>query len=111
MKKPIIAFCATLLMLATARAQRPEWQVHIDWAIQDQGPADCPALYEEAGVADCINHGGRACVMQKAIYLAKKDDIQVAMRLTLITQCHNQEAQHSIAAAGANAVHDYLKQK
>jgi hypothetical protein len=110
MKKTGIVFLWLISVFASAQAQS-EWQRHIDWAIQDTGPPDCPDLYDEAGASNCLGHGNRACLMQMAIAIAKKDDVRVAMRLTLITQCHNQEAQHAIADAGPEVVGDYLKTK
>lgn len=111
MKNFLATCCAVLFIFAPAIAQKPDWQLHIDWAIQDTGAPDCPAQYDEVGAADCLAHGNRSCLMQRAIAIAKNNNFQVAMRLTLITQCHNQQAQQAIVNAGPNAVGDYLKQK
>jgi hypothetical protein len=111
MKKTAVAFCAVVVLFGTARAEKPDWQLHIDWAIQDKGAVDCPAQYYEVGASDCVYHDGRACLMQRAISFAKNNNNHSAMRLTLITQCHNQQAQQAISSAGVDAVGDYLRQR
>jgi hypothetical protein len=47
--------------------------------------------------------------MTHAIDSAKHNNCSYAMRLTLITQCHNQRAQQTLAEAGQQAVCDYEK--
>jgi len=85
---------------------------HIDWSIRDstnQNKLDCPEKYTE--VPQCVFQGGRACYSREAIVRAKKGDCAGAMRLMLVTQCHNPTAQQSIKAAGEPTVCDYLKSK
>jgi hypothetical protein len=97
----------------TVSADKPDWQKHIDWSIGNStGPdqLDCPAQYA-ATEPHCATEGGRACLMGRAIDSAKHNNCQYAMRLTLITQCHNQGAQQALGAAGQSAVCDYLKTK
>jgi len=107
---------AMVLMFTTttAVAQKPDWQIHIDWAIQNRtGPdeVNCPAEYEKTGTG-CLTNGGRACLMQAAISAAqKRKDFDLAFRLTLITQCHNQGAQRSLQDAGRQNVGEYLSAK
>lgn len=88
----------------------PAVQKNLDWSIGNTGAPDCPLEY--AAYPECLLPGsGRACLMQKAIASAKENDCSNAFRLSLITQCHNPEAQKSIAAAGAEAVCSYLRKK
>ena len=93
-------------------AQKPEWQGAIDWAIGnhtvDPGETNCVEQYVATEPA-CIRDGGRACLMTRAIDSAKHNNCSYAMRLTLITQCHNQRAQQTLAEAGQQAVCDYEK--
>jgi hypothetical protein len=90
---------------------KPEWQRHIDWSVRDSGPPDCPWAYAADGqdATLCLAKGNRACLMGLAIADAKGGNQQHAYTRTLITQCHNAEAQGVIAAAGPQAVSDYLK--
>ena len=92
---------------------KPEWQQHLDWSIGNRtGPdqLNCPEQYT-ATYPECIAGGGRACLMEKAIQSAKDNDFNNAMRLSLITQCHNQGAQKAIGAAGKTQVGNYLRKK
>jgi Zn ribbon nucleic-acid-binding protein len=88
------------------------WQEHINWATAnataDPGETNCPDLYA-AAEPSCIMGGGRSCLMAKAIQAAKAGDCNYAVRLTLITQCHNPAAQQEIARAGPQAICSYLK--
>jgi hypothetical protein len=89
--------------------QRAEWMSHIDWSIRNTdagGSTDCPALYTDPG---CVLNGGRACLMSQAINAAKADGCSEALKITLVTQCHNSEAQQAILAAGEQSVCAYLK--
>ena len=97
-------------MSPIASATTPEWKTNIDWSIAnaDAGSsADCPDLYPYPG---CILAGGRACLMQKAIESAKRNDCTTAISLAVITQCHNPHAADTIRMA-TGAVCDYLKMK
>jgi hypothetical protein len=85
--------------------------ININWSIGNTGAPDCPEQY--AAYPECLlpGRGNRSCLMSKAIQSAKDNDCANAFRLTLITQCHNAGAQQSIAAAGQEAVCNYLKKK
>jgi hypothetical protein len=95
-------------------ADKPDWQKHIDWAIgnhtTDPGETNCVEQYVATEPA-CITGGGRACLMARAIDSARHNNCSYAMRLTLITQCHNQGAQQAIGEAGESAVCGYEKTK
>jgi hypothetical protein len=95
-------------------AQQPDWQKHLDWSsgnyTTDPGQANCQADYLATYPA-CLTGGGRACLMTKAIASAKANDCANALRVSLITQCHNGGAQSQIGGAGADAVCNYLKTK
>jgi hypothetical protein len=96
-----------------ARAQKPEWQQHVDWCIQNSdagGSVDCPDKYT-ATYPECLVSGGRSCLMKKAIQSAKDGDYANAFRLAQICQCHNVNARDKIRDAGQKAVGDYLKTK
>ena len=93
---------------------KPDWQHHIDWSIgnhtTDPGETNCVDQYAATEPA-CITGGGRSCLMARAIDSAKANNCSYALRLTLITQCHNGGAQQAIGAAGQGAVCNYLKTK
>jgi len=91
-------------------AQKPDWQSHIDWSIGNTGAPDCPDQYAQTE-GHCLAEGNRSCMMRRAIDSAKSNNCSYAMRLTLITQCHNAGAQQAIGAAGEPAVCQYLKGK
>lgn len=114
----IVLFSASVLALVGAQAangqKKPDWQSHIDWSIgnhtTDPGETNCVDQYVATEPA-CITGGGRACLMARAIDSAKAGNCSYAMRLTLITQCHNGGAQHAIGSAGESSVCTYLKGK
>jgi hypothetical protein len=89
----------------------PAVRANLDWSIGNTGAPDCPLEY--AAYPECLlpGSGARSCLMQKAIASAKANDCSNAFRLSLITQCYNQEAQKGIAAAGPEAVCTYLRKK
>lgn len=99
---------------ALAGAPKPDWQNHIDWSIghytTDPGGTDCVDQYR-ATEPKCITGGGRACLMERAIDAAKHNNYSYAFRLTLISQCHNPNAQQQLGEAGQQKVSDYLKSK
>jgi len=109
-----------LLMLTISTAlpgvaqRKPDWQSDIDWSIgnhtTDPGETNCQDQYAATEPA-CIVGGGRQCLMVRAIDSAKANNCAYAMRLTLITQCHNGQAQQGIGGAGQQAVCAYLKTK
>lgn len=95
----------------TSKVTRSDWMTHVDWAIANSGTGpstDCPQEYP---YHDCVSVGGRSCLMNYAIQSAKNNHCENALRVTAITQCHNQGARQQIVAAGAQAVCDYLKTK
>jgi len=115
-QRPSNAAAATPLGKMTAGArnnlppiERAEWMIHIDWSISNTdagGSTDCPGLYPYPG---CVLNGGRACLMSQSIKAAKANSCTEALKTTLVTQCHNPEAQQAILAAGETKVCTYLK--
>jgi hypothetical protein len=62
---------------AMAAQQASDWQTHLDWSIRDQGHVDCGEQYSPyptcavctpgwKGHPDCLERGGRACMMSYA---------------------------------------------
>jgi hypothetical protein len=86
------------------------WKDHLDWAMSDDGAPDCADLYIVTN-PECLAHGNRSCIMNKAIESAKAGNYVNAFRLALITECHNNGAQMDLARAGQKAVCEYLKTK
>jgi hypothetical protein len=100
-------------LLSKAGLESPDWQLHINWAMSDLGTGgetNCPDQYVATDLAACIVSGGRACVIEHAIQAAKAGNCEDALRLTLITQCHNASAQQALSTAGEKAVCAYLKE-
>jgi hypothetical protein len=89
----------------------PQWQKDIDWSASnstyDPGETNCPDQYPYPG---CLWAGGRACLMKYAIQSAYDGDDENALRLTLITQCHNEGARNGIESQGATGVARYLRE-
>jgi hypothetical protein len=120
MKKIILATTLVVFVLFVGlplhlfAQDKPDWQKHIDWSIgnetTDPGETNCIDQYVATEPA-CITGGGRACLMRRAIDSARANNCSYAMRLTLITQCHNGGAQQAIGGAGQDAVCGYLKNK
>jgi hypothetical protein len=94
---------------------KPDWQIHIDWAIHDDGAWEPQCIQKVLSVyPECVvpyPGTGRACVMRKAIAAAKADNCNHAFEMALLCQCHNADAQKAIGNAGQQAVCDYLKTK
>jgi hypothetical protein len=113
-RKIMLLFGLLLIVgVLAVRAQKPEWQSHIDWCIHNSdagGSVDCPDKYA-ATYPECIVSGGRSCLMGKAIQSAKDGDYANAYRLAQICQCHNVTARDQIRDAGQKAVGDYLRTK
>lgn len=109
----ILLFISSALPFAFGQ-QKPDWQNNIDWSIgnhtTDPGETNCVDQYLATEPA-CITGGGRSCLMQRAIESAKANNCSYALRLTLITQCHNGAAQQTIGGAGQDVVCQYLKTK
>jgi hypothetical protein len=109
----ILLFIVSALPLASGQ-RKPDWQSHIDWSIgnhtTDPGETNCVDQYVATEPA-CITGGGRSCLMRRAIDSAKANNCSYALRLTLITQCHNGGAQQAIGGVGQDAVCIYLKTK
>jgi hypothetical protein len=79
MRLLLILVCAC----TTAAQQVPDWQIHLDWSIHDQGHVDCGEQYSPyptcavctpdwKGHTDCLKRGGRACMMNYAIRDARR---------------------------------------
>ncbi len=93
--------------------EKPGWQQNLDWSISNSdagGSVNCSDQYL-ATYPECLMSGGRSCIMRKAIESARAGDCENALRVSLITQCHNPAVSHQIQAAGAEAVCTYLKKK
>lgn len=97
---------------------KPEWQVHIDWSIQDHGPVETEIqkewrlnlhIYDE-----CIcspGAEGRKTAMKIAIRDAKAGDCSTAGLITVSTQLHNPEAIDVFHHTDAEEFCKYLKTK
>jgi hypothetical protein len=109
-----MAILVTMVTVSQANAGG-DWRGHIDWAIGNTdagGSVDCPWLYIPNNLGHCIIAGGRACVSQQAIYVAKSGyNDPYAWYLMQITQCHNPDAMEEIIKAGPRNVADYLRTK
>jgi hypothetical protein len=104
-----------LLVIPTAtivsNAQQPEWQGAIDWAARNTdagGSVDCPADYLSEVVGYAIASGGRAAVINAALFAASHQDFDQAYNLVLLTQCHNPNASQTLIDAGEKLVLLYL---
>jgi hypothetical protein len=103
----LIAIGAT----ATVAAAQEPFKAHIDWAAQNTdagGSVDCPDQYISNGVAYAIAAGGRAAVINQALFDAYHQNFDHAFTLVLMTQCHNPDAQQMLFDAGEKAVLTYL---
>jgi uncharacterized membrane protein len=88
--------------------EKPQWQKDLDWSISNSdagGSTDCPLDYP---YPECVISGGRACLMRHAKQSAHDHDCANALRVALVTQCHNRGAANGIAAAGESQVCQYL---
>jgi hypothetical protein len=114
-----IVFCACVV---AAQQSPPDWQIHLDWSIHDQGHVDCGEQYSPyptcavctpdwKGHPDCLDRGGRACVMSYAIRDARSGHCDLALEEALVTQCHNSAARKAITGAGISKVCAYLRGK
>jgi hypothetical protein len=103
-----------------AAQQAPDWQIHLNWSIHDQGHVDCGEQYSPyptcavctpnwKGHPDCLKRGGRARMMSYAIRDARAGRCDLAMEESLVTQCHNGAARHAIEAARSSRVCRYLR--
>jgi hypothetical protein len=101
-----------------AAAELEQYQKEIEWSANDGGVVECAGAFISHGVGDCLPGGidaisflqqGRACVMTKAIEIAKRGQCPLAFELTKLTQCHNGASQNIIAAAGIANVCAFLK--
>lgn len=116
MRALLIVLCACTL----AAQQAPDWQIHLNWSIHNQGHVDCGEQYSPyptcavcppdwKGHPDCLAHGGRACMMSYAINNARAGRCDLAFAESLVTQCHNGTARRAIETAGSPAVCRYLR--
>lgn len=88
-----------------------EWQRNIDWCAADTGPVDCPERYSNTENAKCLESGGRRCLLEDAIHLAKQNNCAKALEMVLVCQCHNRAVAAGIENAGERVVCDYLAAK
>lgn len=91
--------------------RRPDWQINVDWSARNTdagGSVNCQGDYVSAGVAYAIVSGGRAAVINAALFAAQNQDFNRAFNLVLLTQCHNDNAWQSIFDAGQKTVLSYL---
>lgn len=83
----------------------------VDWSLGNStGPdrLNCPQDYFEIPI--CTVQGGRACYARKAVERAKSGNCAGAIKLMLVTQCHNGGAQ-TVIGANAEAVCNYMRTK
>jgi hypothetical protein len=101
---------------AQKKPEKPEWQRHLDWAMNNNnagGSCDCVKEYVAAGMWQCVISGGRSCVMSAAgvAATARPSDDDRAYQLSLLTECHNGEATRTLETAGRLNVANYLRQR
>jgi hypothetical protein len=100
--------------------QKPDWQVHIDWAANDRGHPNCLERYLANSILQgCLvggiltgntGYGNRYCVMDLAIEAAHRHlDVQALFLTAEIAQCHNSDARKALYQAGPSQVGDYLR--
>jgi hypothetical protein len=95
---------------AVASAQEP-YKIHIDWAAGNTdagGAVNCPDQYASNGVGFAVVSGGRAAVINQALFEIYNQKFDHAFSLVLMTQCHNPGAQQVLLNAGEKAVLTYL---
>jgi len=93
----------------SASAQKPEWQINVDWPATNTGVVDCPDQYLANGVPWAIWPDlGRAEAIRVALFAIRHGDYGRAWNLVLMTQCHNRHAQQTLIYAGQQAVISYL---
>jgi hypothetical protein len=100
-----------MAVTATVAAAQQPFEGHIDWAAHNTdagGSVDCPGDYISQGVAYAIAGGGRAAVINAALFAAYNQDFSRAYTLVLLTQCHNSDARQQLVIAGQKAVLTYL---
>lgn len=97
------------LLCCSAAAQAQGWQGDINWSRQDRGATGCDQQYLQT-LPECLITGKRVCLMGHAVQAAADNNCSWAMRLTLITQCHNGAAQDRLNRAGERDVCRYLAQ-
>jgi hypothetical protein len=97
-----------------------EWQIHVDWSIQDHGFVESniqkvwrdeltPPIYEECIWAPGAE--GRKTAMKIAIADAKAGDCKNAGLITVSTQLHNPEAIDTFHTTDPQEFCKYLKAK
>jgi hypothetical protein len=92
-------------------ASPSQWQNDIDWCTTDTGLVDCPEQYRDTENVKCLESGGRKCLLENAIHLAKENKCNKALEMAITCQCHNKSAAMGIEGAGETAVCDYLAKK
>jgi hypothetical protein len=122
--------CPSLAVLdkQLAGQKKPDWQLHLDWSLQDQGSIEQEVGYDFYVIdknyktniyADCVyptglSKVGRACAMEFAVHYAKTKTIagdSVSALIGIGTQEHNPGAVQSLRAAGVNQIAAYLRTK
>jgi hypothetical protein len=107
----VLAALAVFLMLPSASFAQDSWQGDIDWAASNSdagGSVDCPADYASNEVWYAVVSGGRAAVINEALFAAYKQDFDRSYNLVLLTQCHNPDAAQRLLNAGQRDVLTYL---
>jgi hypothetical protein len=85
-----------------------DWRKDIDWSSRDTGSPDCPGEY--VGLASvCLINGNRKCLISRAVTAANSQQCAQALRLAVVSQCHNPAAFHAIEEAGESVVCTYLR--
>ena len=97
--------CATDAGLTVGSSR---WQRDIDSCTSDTGLVDCPEQYRNTENVKCLDFGGRKCLLENAIHLAKENKCAKAFDMTITCQCHNKTAAMGIKDASETAVCSYL---
>jgi hypothetical protein len=102
---------AAMITGASIPAHAQNWTQHVDWAATNTGAGgsvDCPVNYVSMGVEYAVVAGGRAAVINQALFAAYRGEEGRAFQLVLLTQCHNPGAHQELMQAGQQAVVGYL---
>jgi len=96
-----------------AMAQQPEWQGHITWCHHDtDNPSGACIAAWGTGSAICIapGAGGKRCVIEVAMQMARAGQCQAAWGVAVSCQCDpSNSGRGPILAAGPDAVCDFLR--
>jgi hypothetical protein len=108
---PMIVLGLSAICTSTVAMAQEPYKAHIDWAAQNTdagGSVDCSDQYLSNGVWFAVISGGRAAVINQALFEAYNQNFSHAFALVLMTQCHNPDAQQVLLNAGQKAVLTYL---